>query len=176
MNTINHHRFLVRSMCFKCGLIKQGLLHDLSKYSPSEFIPSVKYYQGYRSPITYEKEIKGYSECWLHHKGRNKHHWEFWTDRVGFELVCYEMPFNYVLESVLDKIAASKVYKKQDYNEGYPIKFFKNSYEYKTMNIENAKQIESLLNYLKENGEEQTLKHIKKLYKEWKVNNKKHPI
>ena len=76
LHTINQHKFIVMSLCFKCGLIKQGLKHDLSKYSFEEFWPSVRYFQGNRSPITYEKEIKGYSECWLHHKGKNKHHWD----------------------------------------------------------------------------------------------------
>ena len=169
--TINTHRKLVKSMCFKCGMIKQGLLHDLSKYSFQEFIPSVKYFQGNRSPISYEKEIKGYSECWLHHKGRNKHHWEYWIDRKQYELVCNEMPFNYVLESVLDKIAASKVYRKEQYTVAYPYEFFTNSYEIKVMNQTNSKQIETLLKYLNDNGEEKTLDYIKQLYSKYRQDN-----
>lgn len=168
LSTINRHRNLVKSMCFKCGMISQGLKHDLSKYSFQEFWPSVRYFQGNRSPITYEKEIKGYSECWLHHKGRNKHHWEYWTDRKQFNMVAHEMPFNYVLESVLDKIAASKVYKKNNYSIDYPYEFFEKSYEIHVMNQNNAKQIETLLIYLKDNGEEKTLEYIKQLYKKWK--------
>jgi len=169
--TITYHKYLVQSMCFKCGLIKQGILHDLSKYSFQEFWPSVKYYQGNRSPITYEKELKGYSECWLHHKGRNKHHWEYWIDRKAYNIVPNEMPFNYVLESVLDKIAASKVYKKSDYTDSYPIEFFIKSYEIKSMNKNNSHQIFALLDYLSKNGEKNTLKYIKKLYKSWKKDN-----
>ena len=171
LRTINHHKWLVTSMCFKCGMYKQGFLHDLSKYSPSEFIPSVKYFQGNRSPITYEKEVKGYSECWLHHKGRNKHHWEYWTDRIEYGLKAYKMPFNYVLESILDKIAASKVYRKNDYNENYPYEFFCNSYEIKAMHPETARQIQYFLEYLKDNGEEKTLELIKECYKKWKKDN-----
>ena len=155
-------------MCFKCGMYKQGLKHDLSKYSFEEFLPSVKFFQGNRSPISYEKEIYGYSNCWLHHKGRNKHHWEYWVDRINGKLVCIEMPFNFVLESVLDKIAASKVYQKDNYNEDYPYAFFKKSYEINVMNKNTAKQIETLLLYLKNNGEEKTLNYIKCLYKKWK--------
>lgn len=79
--TINKHRLEVMRLCFKCGLIKQGLMHDLSKYSFIEFFSGVKYYQGYRSPIDAEKEDKGYSLGWLHHKGRNKHHFEFWLEK-----------------------------------------------------------------------------------------------
>ena len=57
LNTINNHKILVTKLLFRCGLYKQGILHDLSKYSPIEFFSGVKYYQGYRSPINYEKEI-----------------------------------------------------------------------------------------------------------------------
>ena len=168
LSTITKHRVLVRHMCFKCHMYKQGLLHDLSKYSPSEFIPSIKYYQGYRSPISYEKELIGYSECWLHHKGRNKHHWEYWIDRKQNDLVCLEMPFNYVLESALDKIAASKVYQKDNYTDNSPYDFFFNSYEINVMNKKTANQILDLLKYLKDNGEENTLNYIKDLYLNWK--------
>ena len=171
LSTINKHRKLVLSMCFKCGMYSQGLKHDLSKYSPQEFIPSVKYFHGDKSPITYEKQEKGCSLCWLHHKGRNKHHWEYWTDRVGNDLVSIQMPFNYMLESVLDKIAASKVYKKENYTTDYPIEFFTNSYEIHVMNKTTSRQISLLLTYLKDNGEEKTLSYIKELYKNWKNNN-----
>ena len=71
--TITAHKLAVTKLCFRCGLYKQGLLHDLSKYTPVEFCAGVKYFQGNRSPIDYEKEVKGYSLGWLHHKGRNKH-------------------------------------------------------------------------------------------------------
>lgn len=170
LSTITLHRHYVLSMCFKCGMYKQGLLHDLSKYSFEEFWPSVKYFQGNRSPITYEKEIKGYSKGWLHHKGRNKHHWEYWIDRKQTELVTIAMPFNYVLESVLDKIAASKVYQKDKYNEAYPYEFFMQSYEINVMNKNTSNQIRTLLFYLKNNGEYETLKYIKELYRKWKRN------
>lgn len=78
--TITRHRHKVMRLCFKVGLYKQGLLHDLSKYTPSEFIPGVKYFQGNRSPQAKERELFGYSAAWLHHKGRNKHHFEYWVD------------------------------------------------------------------------------------------------
>ena len=44
--TITHHRHLVMRACFSVGLYKQGFLHDLSKYSPTEFFVGVKYDQG----------------------------------------------------------------------------------------------------------------------------------
>ena len=69
LETVNHHRAEVMKNCFACGLYRQGLTHDLSKYEPAEFLVSVKYFQGYRSPYIYEKELHGYSLGWLHHKG-----------------------------------------------------------------------------------------------------------
>ena len=74
LHTINHHRRLVRQGCFRMGLYWQGLTHDLSKYARVEFSTGVRYYQGTRSPNTAEREEKGWSEAWMHHKGRNRHH------------------------------------------------------------------------------------------------------
>ena len=112
LKTITLHKLRVTRLCFKMGLIKQGLLHDLSKYSPVEFWAGVRYFQGYRSPIDAEKEAKGYSEGWLHHKGHNKHHWEYWIDRNKQcqGLFCVEMPKRYVAEMVCDRIAACQTY------------------------------------------------------------------
>ena len=78
--TITHHKVLVLRHCFRVGLYWQGLVHDLSKYSPTEFKVGVQYYQGDRSPNTAERAELGYSTAWLHHKGRNKHHYEYWID------------------------------------------------------------------------------------------------
>ena len=49
--TITRHKLLVMKYCFECGLYEQGLAHDLSKYSPTEFIPGCIYYQGDHSPM-----------------------------------------------------------------------------------------------------------------------------
>ena len=54
---ITRHRHKVIAHCKKAGILWQGLRHDLSKYSPTEFIPGVKYYQGNRSPNEKEREI-----------------------------------------------------------------------------------------------------------------------
>ena len=80
LSTINNHKRMVMEYCFRVGLYKQGLLHDLSKYCPQEFIPGVIYYQGDRSPNNAQREALGYSDAWLHHKGHNKHHYEYWID------------------------------------------------------------------------------------------------
>ena len=80
LSTINAHKKQVMKNCFRAGLYRQGLMHDLSKYSPVEFIKGVKYFQGDKSPNVAERMDSGVSLAWLHHKGRNKHHFEYWTD------------------------------------------------------------------------------------------------
>lgn len=105
LHTINHHRRLVRQGCFRMGLYWQGLTHDLSKYAPVEFLTGVRYYQGTRSPNTAEREEKGWSEAWMHHKGRNRHHWEYWTD-LDMQTKAYAavpMPPKYLAEMVADR-------------------------------------------------------------------------
>ena len=67
--TITRHRWIVRRLCFKVGLYWQGLTHDLSKYSPTEFRVGAKYCTGTRSPNAVERELFGYSEAWMHHRG-----------------------------------------------------------------------------------------------------------
>ena len=115
LKTINHHKMMVMKNCFRVGLYKQGLLHDLSKYSPTEFIPGIKYYQGNRSPNNAQREAEGCSTAWLHHKGRNKHHYEYWIDYPTNKeagLVGMEMPVKYVVEMFCDRLAASRNYTK----------------------------------------------------------------
>lgn len=104
------HRKWVRYYCFKCGLYIQGLLHDLSKYSPTELIESVRYYQGDRSPILACKEDKGYSMAWFHHRGRNKHHWEYWVDNFDKGMTTVIIPEKYALEMFCDFLGAGQAY------------------------------------------------------------------
>ena len=111
--TISKHKAYVAEECFRVGLYRQGLTHDLSKYSPSEFFVGARYYQGDRSPNNAEREDKGYSSAWLHHKGRNKHHYEYWVDYVllpegGITYAGNPMPMRYVAEMFCDRIAADR--------------------------------------------------------------------
>ena len=80
LKTVCRHRYLVMKGCFRVGLYRQGLLHDLSKFAPTEFMVGARYWQGNRSPNNAEREEMGYSASWLHHKGRNRHHFEYWVD------------------------------------------------------------------------------------------------
>ena len=104
------HKYYVGKYCWKIGLYWQGIMHDMSKFSPIEFFESAKYYQGDRSPIDACKEKNGYSKGWLHHKGRNPHHYEYWMDNFdkgGDSLI---MPEKYALEMICDYIGAGKAY------------------------------------------------------------------
>ena len=163
--TITHHKLVVMEGCFKVGLFKQGLLHDLSKYSWEEFKPGVKYYQGTRSPNAAEKEEKGYSSAWLHHKGRNKHHFEYWTDvstaEDHWKIVGVKMPVNYLAEMVMDRIAASKIYQGRNYTDAAPYTYFSRNKEYIVMHPETKACLDKILLMLKEKGERKTFAYIR---------------
>ena len=125
--TITYHKILVMRHCFKIGLYRQGLTHDLSKYSWTEFRIGVLYFQGDRSPNTAERTARGFSEAWLHHKGRNKHHYEYWIDfRNNGDAVMEgkRMPRRFVLEMVCDRVAASKVYQDEYYTDQSPLEYY----------------------------------------------------
>ena len=114
LRKIQTHRKWVRYYCKALGIPMQGWLHDLSKYSPVEFFESVKYYCGDRSPIDKCKEINGYSMAWFHHRGRNKHHYEYWCDNFDKGCTANLMPKKYFLELVADYLGAGKAYDKGD--------------------------------------------------------------
>lgn len=165
LRTINHHRKLVRKYCFRLGLYWQGLTHDLSKYSPREFFVGAKYFQGNRSPNNAEREATGYSSAWLHHKGRNRHHLEYWIDysmnpKEG--MIGLEMPVRYVAEMFCDRLAASKTYRKEKYRDEDPYLYFMHSKEHYLIHPKTKELLESLLFMLKEQGEEKTFAYIKR--------------
>lgn len=167
LHTINHHKFLVMKHCFQVGLYKQGLLHDLSKYSPTEFLVGCKYYQGTRSPNNAEREATGYSKAWLHHKGRNKHHYEYWIDySVNKEdgIVGQKMPVKYVVEMFMDRVAASKTYQGDNYTDAHPLMYYEDGAAKlgKMIHPETAALLHSLLKMLARDGEERTFRFIKK--------------
>ena len=165
LKTINNHKRMVMKYCFKVGLYKQGLLHDLSKYSYTEFSVGAKYYQGTRSPNDAEREDKGYSGAWLHHKGRNKHHLEYWIDysyNRSEGLVGCRMPVKYVVEMFCDRIAASRNYNKDNYTDAMPLEYFEKGRSKTLLHPESAELLYSLLLMLKEKGEDETFMYIRK--------------
>lgn len=159
--TITKHKFLVTKYCFKVSLYKQGILHDLSKYSPIEFFSGVKYYQGFRSPIDAEKEEVGYSKAWLHHKGINKHHWEYWYDNSKDGYIPLEMPLNYIIEMICDRISACKVYMKENYNDSSAYEYFIKNISYIRMHPKTLEKTKYYLEIVKNSGEKQAIQLMK---------------
>ena len=163
--TITRHRHKVIYHCAKAGILWQGLFHDLSKYSPTEFVEGMKYYQGTRSPNERAREIYGYSNAWMHHKGRNKHHFEYWTDYSNktHQLEPVEMPLRYVKEMFCDRVAASKIYGGKNYNDSYALNYYNGRKDCRKIHPKTAEKIELLLTMLSEKGEKETFKYIRKM-------------
>jgi hypothetical protein len=163
--TITYHKILVAKGCFSVGLYRQGLLHDMSKYSPCEFMVGVKYYQGTRSPNNAEREDKGYSAAWLHHKGRNKHHYEYWIDYSVHEIpggmAPVPMPDRYVAEMLMDRIAASKVYRGSKYTDRDPLDYYLKGADVVPIHSETKAKMLKYFTMLAEKGEKVTFECIK---------------
>ena len=173
LKTVNRHRRLVRHYCFRLGLYRQGLLHDLSKYSPTEFWRSAKYYQGFRSPNDQERRENGVSISWLHHKGRNRHHFEYWIDyRIApdgtVSMGGCKMPKKYVAEMFCDRIAACRVYQGDQYTDASPYEYYQRSKDMRRtdasrfMHPDTAALLDRWLLLLKEQGEDAALVSIRR--------------
>ena len=170
--TITRHRHEVIRNCKKAGILWQGLRHDLSKYSPTEFLQGAKYWQGTRSPNDREREVIGYSQAWMHHKGRNRHHFEYWSDYSAVDKIVrpVEMPLRYVVEMFCDRVAASKIYMGDNYTDKSPLEYFEKGKHRRVGRIheKTSDLIESLLTILAEQGEDAAFAHIRGLLKEEK--------
>lgn len=165
LTTVNDHRRMVRKHCFKVGLYRQGLLHDLSKYTPREFLAGVKYFQGNQSPNNIQRKEIGYSAAWLHHKGRNKHHMEYWidysVDHTVNGMVGMKMPVNYVVEMFCDRVAASKIYNKEAYTDNAPLQYFLKGKHRYIMHPDTIHLLYKLLKMLSVKGEDYTFHYIR---------------
>jgi hypothetical protein len=167
LRTVTRHRHKVMIHCIRAGIPLRGLLHDLSKYSPSELIPSIKHYQGTRSPNEGEREHYGYSYAWMHHKGRNKHHFEYWTDYnpKTKTLSPVKMPLVYVKEMFCDRVAASKIYNGDKYTDSDPLDYFLKAKGRRVICPETSALLEKLLRMLESRGERYTFAYIRRLRK-----------
>ena len=169
--TITRHRHMVMVSCFKVGLIRQGLCHDLSKYSPAEFWQGAKYWQGTRSPNAGAREAEGYSTAWMHHKGRNKHHYEYWTDyrfpegapRPDYGPV--KMPNRYILEMFCDRVAACRIYHPDDFTNDMPLLYLTSHQTMRLMHPETARKLTMLLEMYRDRGDE-AFDEVRKALKE----------
>ena len=177
LSTITYHKWLVFCYCRRLGLWRQGLCHDLSKYSPAEFWVGVKYFQGNRSPNDAQRKAEGCSTAWLHHKGRNRHHLEYWIDYdpagTG-NLIGNEMPVKYVAEMFCDRIAACRVYQKEKYTDASPYDYFQHSkghlcrseHGHGFIHPETSELLTRWLLLLKEQGEDAAFLQIRQELKE----------
>lgn len=163
--TITKHRHMVMRLCFKAGIGFQGLKHDLSKYSWTEFKTGAIYYKGTFSPNGEERRIKGYSLAWLKHSGKNKHHFEFWVhyDAINGKYEPVLMPVKYVKEMLCDRIAATKVYQKKDYKPVAVLDYYLNRRDCDGMHPKTAELLENWLKLLVSVGEKEMFKKIKKV-------------
>ncbi len=173
LETVNTHRYEVMKNCFACGLYEQGLTHDLSKYSPQEFNVSVRYFQGTRSPYMYEKEHFGFSYGWLHHKGRNRHHWEYWYDMINGEWVPLEMPFPFLVEMVCDRVAACRVYQKEKYTKASALEYYLSRNDRLYMHPKTAESLEAILKDISVRGEDAVFADLKKQMSEYRKQQKR---
>ena len=159
------HKWVVFKLCCKVGIPWRGFMHDWSKFSPTEFFESIKYYDGHRSPISVCKEHKGYSKSWLHHKGRNKHHPEYWID-MSLPYKTVIMPYKYAAEMICDKMAAGIVYNGKDWTKNTQIDYYMKEREKTLVHPQIDKFMITIFTEVSKNGLEATLtkENIKKLY------------
>ena len=171
LHTVNKHRRNVRRACFKMGLVRQGIFHDMSKYSPTEFWRSVKFYSGKFSPNAVDKRLNGSSKAWLHHKGRNKHHFEYWVDySVRVEEYAYgcKMPMKYLGEMLADRYAACVAYYGDEYSQSDAYDYFMIEYDKVIMDEESKAVMKKVLEVMRDEGEEASFKYMKNLLKKTK--------
>ena len=166
--TITKHRHAVIAHSKRAGILWQGLFHDLSKYSPSEFFVGAKYYLGNKSPNEKERQLVGYSSAWLHHKGRNRHHFEYWSDYdiKTHALKPVKMPLKYVAEMFCDRVAASKIYQGENYTDSHPLEYFMKSKAIRPIHPETSDILESIMRILAQNGEDAAFAEIRKMLKD----------
>ncbi len=164
--TITRHRIKVCGYCFRAGLIWQGLTHDLSKYSPSEFIAGARFYQGNMSPQVKERVVLGYSAAWLHHKGRNKHHFEYWrdVDKTG-KNAPVKMPAKYFGEMICDRVAACRIYLGKNYTQRSALEYFERRTDVGYMHPETASELKRFLTLIAEKGEKAAFAELKSYIK-----------
>lgn len=164
--TIWKHKAVVYQECSACGITWQGIVHDLSKFSRDEFISSAKYFCSDKSPHYGDAEENGYSLAWLHHKGCNKHHWEFWTDfnEDDGSIKVNKIPYNYVVEMVCDWIGAGKVYEKDRWTQLSPLDYYNKVRSGRYFHPETEKLILMFLNAIASHGLEEFHRMAKSIY------------
>jgi len=92
LSYVMRHRWFVFVECCKLGIPWRGLVHDLSKFLPSEWFPYVDFFHGQGAALRNAKAKRdstgyykptdtghqGFDFAWLLHQKRNDHHWQWW--------------------------------------------------------------------------------------------------
>lgn len=171
---ITRHRWVVFKLCVKVGEPWRGFVHDLSKYSPTEFWEGVKYFNGKHSPITDCKRKEGYSKAWLHHRGRNRHHVEYWVDLNAPDKTPI-IPYKYVAEMICDKLAAGIIYEGKSWTKEFELQYWLNEKGKEPVNEQVDKVITELLTLVSDVGINKALtkKNLKEIYKKYCIDHKK---
>lgn len=162
------HKWIVFKLCCKIGIPWRGFMHDWSKFSPIEFLESIKYYDGSKSPITICKADKGYSEAWLHHKGINKHHHQYWVD-LSIPEKTIIMPYKYAAEMVCDELAAGIVYNGKNWTQHTQLDYYMNKERKNLIHPQIDRFLINVFTEVSQNGLDKTLtkQNIKKLYEKY---------
>ena len=168
LRTVSRHRRLVVVHCAKAGILWQGLVHDLSKYSLTELRQGARYFDGTHSPTEDERRENGYSLAWMHHKGRNRHHWEYWTDYsvAHGKYMAVPMPKKYLAEMLCDRVAASKIYKGEAYTDDAPLAYLMGGKMRDSMHPDTLDTLIRFLSQLRDEGEEAMFASIRAWLKE----------
>ena len=167
-STITRHRHAVIRHCAKAGILLQGLGHDLSKYGPTEFLQGVRYYNGTHSPTEDERRDNGCSLAWMHHKGRNKHHWEYWTDYnpAAGRYLAVPMPRRWIAEMLCDRVAASKIYRGSEYADRDPLDYLMSRKLKDEMHATTFATLQRFLTQLRDEGEDAMFASLRAWVKE----------
>ena len=168
LKLITKHKWVVFKLCCKVGIPWRGFVHDLSKYSFTEFGESVKYYTGTHSPISECRKQTGRSMAWVHHKAKNKHHAEYWIDFYP-EPRPVMIPYKYVAEMICDKLAAGIIYSGKNWTSDLELKYYMKERENNLIHEGVDKLLIDVFTQVKDNGIDKTLKrkNIKELYKKY---------
>jgi len=109
------HKWFVFIECYKQGRPITGIMHDWTKFLPSEFFIYADYFY---TDTTY-KHILGIDDkfdcAWLKHIHRNKHHWQYWIlreDDGGVKTIA--IPYKYRVEMLCDWAGAGKAQRNPD--------------------------------------------------------------
>lgn len=151
LGTVLTHKWWVFYYACKLGIPWRGIIHDLSKFSPTEFWESVRYWTGTKSPIVECKKAKGYSLAWQHHKGRNSHHYEYWVDNLDRGGTAIKMPWKDLLELIADYLGAGRAYQGKGFSLESEYKWWKQKEsENIQMHIETQDAVTFLLNFFRD--------------------------